>query len=294
LNEQIILEDIQETYQFETLDQLKVVAADELRERIVSILVNEALTATQIAERLGQPANKIHYHVRELERVGLVRLVERREKGSILEKYFRAVARNYMVPSDLIRTLPPDETTAALGEFLRTVTDGFLRAFRAATAQNELEALTASRDHIWVTTEELKDLGRRINALLAPYESPRDIDGEDEYTISQIWYRTSAAERAEPESQSESSESGAKTGKKLDRSFAAGAFTYDRTALEQAVEENTLLDLTVLGYCQFADDVTPELIDRAIGHFRHKGVLKAPPDVREALLRKEARSPKTP
>lgn len=286
------MEDIQETFHFQTLDQLKVVAADELRESIISLLVGEALTATQVAERLGQPANKIHYHVRELERVGVVRLVERREKGGILEKYFRAVARNFVVPSDLIRTLGPDEATAALSQFLQTVSDGFLRAFRAA-AQDGVESLTASRDHIWATKEELKQLGEQITALLEPYERPRGIEGEDQYTIAQIWYRTGAAEQGEPESELAPAAVGATASKRLDRSFSAGVITFDHETLEQAVDENTLLDLTVLGYCQFNDDVTPELIDQTIGRFRHKGVLKAPPEVREALLRKEAASTAT-
>jgi predicted transcriptional regulator len=287
------MEDLQETFHFQTLDQLKVVAADELRESIISLLVSEPLTATQVAERLGQPANKIHYHVRELERVGLVRLVERREKGGILEKYFRAVARNFVVPSNLIRTLGPDEATAALSQFLQTVSDGFLRAFRSAAAQDGLESLTASRDHIWATKEELKAVGEQIAALLEPYERPRGIEGEDQYTIAQIWYRTGAAERDDPASESADTAAGPTNDKRLDRSFSAGVITFDRETLEQAVDENTLLDLTVLGYCQFADDVTPDLIERTVGRFRHKGVLKAPPEVREALLRKEAASTRT-
>jgi DNA-binding transcriptional ArsR family regulator len=285
-----MVEEPQETFQFQTLEQLKVVAADELRERIVSLLVSEALTATQIGERLGQPANKVHYHVRELERAGLVRLVERREKGGILEKYFRAVARNYVVPDDLIRTLPPDETTAALREFISTVTEGFLRAFRAAASQEGVESLTASRDHIWVTREELKELGRQVAALLEPYESRRGIEREEEYTIAHFWYRTSAGERPKSKCEADPPADGHATGQKLDRSFAAGVIVYDRKTLEQSAHENTLMDLTVLGYCQFADDITPELVERTIGRFRHKGVLKAPPDVREVLLRKEVRS----
>jgi hypothetical protein len=151
-----------------------------------------------------------------------------------------------------------------------------------------VESLTASRDHVWATKEELKTLGEQIATLLEPYERPRGIEEEDQYTIAQIWYRTGAAEQTEPESDLAPTTVGGTAIKRLDRSFSAGVITFDRESLEQAVGDDMLLDLTVLGYCQFADDITPELIDRTIGRFRYKGVLKASPEVREALLRKEA------
>src|SRR5205823_777798 len=81
--------------------------------RIVDQLSHKAMTATQIGEALDLPANKVHYHVRELERVGLVRLVETREKGGILEKYYRLVAADLQVPRALLQAVPPDESIAA-------------------------------------------------------------------------------------------------------------------------------------------------------------------------------------
>lgn len=66
-----------------------------------------------------------------------------------------------------------------------------------------------------------------------------------------------------------------------------GALTYNRADLERALAAGEELDLDVVGYLSFSDDVTPELIDRAIAKLRYRGVLSASSEVLKALKRKE-------
>lgn len=75
------MDELPDVYYIENLEQLRAIA-DALRVRIIEVLLASPRTATQIAEQCGMPANKVHYHVRELERVGLVRIVETRERGA--------------------------------------------------------------------------------------------------------------------------------------------------------------------------------------------------------------------
>src|SRR5579875_2308990 len=98
---------MQERYEIETLEQLRAIA-DMLRLRIVDLLYERPMTVTQLAERLGIAPAKVHYHVRELEKVGLLRLVETREKGGILEKYYQPVARDIAVEKQLLSAPPAD------------------------------------------------------------------------------------------------------------------------------------------------------------------------------------------
>ena len=46
------------------------------------------------------------------------------------------------------------------------------------------------------------------------------------------------------------------------------------------------LDLTVIGFLSFANDVTADLALRVIERLSYRGVLSAPDDVREALTEK--------
>jgi DNA-binding transcriptional ArsR family regulator len=65
------------------------------------IEILEALRAPQsaasVARGLGQPRQKVSYHLKELERAGLVRAVEQRRAGNFFETVYEAVARTFVV-----------------------------------------------------------------------------------------------------------------------------------------------------------------------------------------------------
>jgi len=189
-----LMEEIPEIYNLETIEQMRAIA-DPLRLRIVDALSQRALTATGLGERLGLPANKTHYHVRELEKVGLVRIVETREKGGILEKYYRAVAQTIEIPGSLLRIAPPDESVATMDDYLQSYTRGFLRAFTQALHmpdpdKNDTRTTLASA-YLWMTDDEYRDAMEQIYTLLTPYRDPRGIAGEREHAFILSTYDTS-------------------------------------------------------------------------------------------------------
>ena len=75
-----------EVFEVTELEQLRVLA-DPLRMRILNNLFPQAQTAKQMADRLELPPTKLYYHFGELERVGLIKVVETRVKSGIIEKY---------------------------------------------------------------------------------------------------------------------------------------------------------------------------------------------------------------
>lgn len=67
------------------------------RMRILSYLAGEAATLTQIARHLGVPPANLSRHFRKLEMAGLITLVETRITAKNIEKYYRAVARSFVI-----------------------------------------------------------------------------------------------------------------------------------------------------------------------------------------------------
>jgi DNA-binding transcriptional ArsR family regulator len=72
-----------------TLEQHKLLAS-AIRIRILHMLAQEARTAKQVADLLGQSPGNVHYHIQRLHDGGLIELVETREVGGIVEKYYKA------------------------------------------------------------------------------------------------------------------------------------------------------------------------------------------------------------
>lgn len=87
-------------YVVRCIDELRALL-DRKRVVILRMLAEEPLTVKQLADRMGLVPASVHYHVKVLERCGLVALVEIREKSGILEKYYRSIAREFQVDPSL-------------------------------------------------------------------------------------------------------------------------------------------------------------------------------------------------
>ena len=176
--------DQDEIFMITTVEQLRAIA-DPLRQRVLEPLLNAPLTATQVAERLNEPPAKIYYHVRELEKVGLIRLVETREKGGILEKYYQAVARNIGVDPSVLRTVPLDDTIKALQSIISVISADALEAIRTLNPESPGK-LRISREMVYMTDAEYTAFNAALEALLKPYEDARGIAGEQPRAINII------------------------------------------------------------------------------------------------------------
>jgi hypothetical protein len=204
------MDEIPEIYDLETIEQVRALA-DDLRMGIADALAREAMTAKQLAVLLGQPPARTHYHVRELERVGLIKLVETREKGGILEKYYRAVGKGFVVPSTLLRGLPPDQGTAEMQRLLQSVSDGFLRTFFSSASEQTKGVCSMNVSSLWLSEEEYGEINRQIEAILEPYKDVRTGEGKRGYTVALIAYTNApptspqdiAAAQTSPASQQE-------------------------------------------------------------------------------------------
>ncbi len=65
------------------------------RVRILALLIERPGTAKQVADWMGATRGRVHYHIKELEKAGLVEITTKVESGGVMEKYYRAVARNF-------------------------------------------------------------------------------------------------------------------------------------------------------------------------------------------------------
>ncbi|QKW18147.1 helix-turn-helix transcriptional regulator [Kitasatospora sp. NA04385] len=80
---------------------------DPMRARLLAALV-EPGSAAMLAARLGLPRQKVNYHLKELERHGLVELAEERRKGSVTERVYRATAASYVISPAALAAVSPD------------------------------------------------------------------------------------------------------------------------------------------------------------------------------------------
>lgn len=137
-----------------------------LRRTLLAELAEPA-SATAVAARLGESRQRVNYHVRELEKAGLVELVELRPRRGLTERVVRATARAVMVDPEItgdLATTPQDRFAAdtLLAMAARTVTGVAALRERAAAQDRRLVTFTVEAD---VGFDRPADIERFADAL---------------------------------------------------------------------------------------------------------------------------------
>jgi DNA-binding transcriptional ArsR family regulator len=84
---------------------------DPVRARLLAALT-EPGSASTLAAKAGLSRQKANYHLRALERHGLVELVEERRKGNCTERVLRATAASYVISPTALSAVAPDPDRA--------------------------------------------------------------------------------------------------------------------------------------------------------------------------------------
>ncbi|HTE53006.1 MAG TPA: helix-turn-helix domain-containing protein [Kofleriaceae bacterium] len=106
-----------------------------LRARILEMLA-EPQSAAMVARRLSIARQKVGYHLKELEKQGLVELVEERKSGNCIERIVRVTSRAYLVSAEALGSLAQGALEA---------TDRFSAAYVVAIASRAISELANMR-----------------------------------------------------------------------------------------------------------------------------------------------------
>jgi DNA-binding transcriptional ArsR family regulator len=83
------------------------VSLGPIRTQLLSEL-SEPASASALAARMGLARQKVNYHLRALERVGLIELHEERRRGNMTERVMSATAASYVISPAALAAVAPD------------------------------------------------------------------------------------------------------------------------------------------------------------------------------------------
>lgn len=157
-------------------------ALSPLRRRMLALLETPH-SATSLARELELPRQKVNYHVRELERLGLVRLVGERPRRGLTERFFQSVADRLLVDPLVLDQAPiPEGADQFAAEHLastaaRAVHDigALMRA--AAASDQGLATFTLDAELTFATPGDLRAFVADLGDLIVRYDRPTVPEG---------------------------------------------------------------------------------------------------------------------
>ena len=147
--------------------------ADPLRIRMGLLLVDAPRTVKEMAAILKVPPTRLYYHVRLLEREGLIRVAKRRMVSGIEERTYETVGDGWTVSPDIdsadYRTL--------IGPLLAAVgaeTECALDEHPDGPGGDPLSAVPAcSLTDLFLTEAELREVERRLTKIVTDFGPDR-------------------------------------------------------------------------------------------------------------------------
>jgi DNA-binding transcriptional ArsR family regulator len=176
--ERMPTDDLPETFHVTTEEQLRAVS-NLTRHKIMAVLRFEPATITQIAGQVGLAKGSSSYHVRLLERAGLVKVVRTRKVRGVTERYYAMAARSIELPDP--GPGQPDVVMRHAVADLEASTDGE-RFVQMA--------------HLRLTGEQFAELGARLEALADEYRELSDPSLPD-VSLAFALFRPAPREQAE-------------------------------------------------------------------------------------------------
>lgn len=177
--------DIQEVYRLESPEQA-LALLNPLRAEILRIL-SEPSSASEVGRQLGEAPQKINYHLKALEKVGLIRRSGTRQVKNLIEVLYQSIARTFIIPESFGW---PEETVSKLKEqgalrHLITLSERMrsdaLRLMEASDEAEEVPSATMETE-VYLPDEAdrqafIRDYAEAMKALAEKYRTPDKKNG---------------------------------------------------------------------------------------------------------------------
>ncbi|MFN2590796.1 MAG: helix-turn-helix domain-containing protein [Actinomycetota bacterium] len=183
-----------DTHVFHTAEALKALA-DPLRLRLLLLMADRPVTVKEAAEALGVPPTRLYYHVKILERHGLIEVTDRRVVSGIEERTYGALAKNWtMSPSLAASAISTSGTLRAVINLVRAELEAGLQQRPEAPMSSDISSPlpAVGLTQLALSPDELEEVEARLGGLMDDFgaATSAEADGKPLYRMFFAVYQT--------------------------------------------------------------------------------------------------------
>lgn len=169
---------MQQTMKLTTIDEIKAYS-DPYRLKIIAFLKNnrEEATVKQIADFFEEVPSKVYYHVKKLERVGIVKLVKTEEIKGIIAKYYSLTAHDFRIENQDIkrktREIYNSQISMVINDYYEKSKEKIIGSIENRD-EEDFKSINLNFDELYLTKEEFLVLNSEIKNIISKYKEKRE------------------------------------------------------------------------------------------------------------------------
>ncbi len=149
--------------------------------RILGCLIPQARTAKEVGDLLKVQSNTRYYHIAELEKAGMVKVVDTVITSGIQQKIYRATGKYFRIVPTLLHSSDPEPSQPVADFLANTITntvDDLRRTFATGLAADRPGITNVSRRIIRTSPANAEAFRERFNLLEQDFEAMHDENAE--------------------------------------------------------------------------------------------------------------------
>lgn len=172
-----------------SLEEIKALS-DMYRYRILNTFysIGEPATVKQVADAMNEVPAKVHYHVKKLEKVDILRLMYTKDVNGIIAKYYEPTARQFFIEHDeeseeANKNLVLGETQRVVSELFNNSKEIFLKEITNKINEGGKEKSDGkmSSGELYLSKEEAEELSKLVIDFFDKHNSPNKDKQEKKY-----------------------------------------------------------------------------------------------------------------
>ncbi|WP_300348053.1 helix-turn-helix domain-containing protein [Clostridium sp.] len=163
-----------------TLEQIKAYS-DPYRLKIITYLRNnqESATVKEIADFFGEVPAKVHYHIKKLEKAGILELVKTKEIKGIIAKYYYLTAESFNIEGNQIKKevkqVYKSQILNILSEYYDTSKEQTIKIISDKVDDGNAESsIGFNYKNIYLSDEEFVEFNKEIRDIVRKYEKKEE------------------------------------------------------------------------------------------------------------------------
>lgn len=171
---------MQKVKKLTTIEEIKVYS-DPYRLKILLLVRrnNAPMTVKQIADKMNEVPAKVYYHVKKMEKVGILEIVKTEQINGIIAKYYSVAAESFNIENsyidDVSKKIFNDEVTKVISQGFDEARDIYLEQLKHINLEKkDSKTGTFTLSDLEIEEDEIQEFRKDILKVVSKYEKKKN------------------------------------------------------------------------------------------------------------------------